>query len=387
MQIGEPSQPKSSDSLLNKQLRAYRVEIPSIYFHRDSALLLLDEGTHVSRACEAVEFLNDALWADLERAHPDFTQALRQHVFDPSCEVDSRDWAPTLVAPGLSALVDALRFAERRKDVKLVIAGHSAGTEDDEGNRRLSAARAACVLSILTENRDGFVDALSSCHQAPDMGRTLSYCACARGWACAPQSSTKASTADIERFQRAYNEFFPRQIAISGLLDPATWGALFDYYQQELAHAVGGLQRLARLRAKLHFLADDHRYVACGDRYPRGGSIRGQTGSQEDGRVELLFFASATQPTLAEDSSGGEIYGAEITFLPCDLGRRRTVVDGSKSAKFSLLDAPSPEPGVGEPAEPLCTQMPSTPVLDPSDPWAFLEPLDRARATGASSSH
>jgi hypothetical protein len=241
------------------------------------------------------------------RFHPKSAVLLAQYVPASDDEVRSD-------APGLDALGSALLHAEAAPDRPMLLVGHSDATETPEGDRTLSEARASGVRHLLRGEREAWVG-LAQAHSCPeDLTAILRWCAETRGWSCTPSEHDDAAA--LKAFQRAYNESHDGSIAVDGSLDSATWGAIFDLYQHQLAQCLEtDVRGLETRQSALQFCAVAKDY-GCG-----GAVAVHAQATADDGvyrRSDVLFFEPGDEP-LARDLVQGPLVQPDFDFTPLAL--------------------------------------------------------------------
>lgn len=348
------------------------LEVEDAFFNHASAVLL----PHIARAglysAEASPFSNDALWREIETAHPDLSPRLRDGEFLPEPFV-FRD-------AGLLSLARALVFAQEN-DRRLMVFGHTDTSGADAYNKRLSEARATIVVALLLGDRDSFCRAVEAFNDPTDEAAVLRYAARTRGWDCEvpDDEGSSPSEDDVKGFQTGFNDAdIGAQLTVDGKIGPKTRAAWFDLFESDMEWFAGG--ELAALRGGLRWVDDSKRYVGCGEAYPIEEAARDDFRSQSNRRVELIFFDPFEAGRLG-DAPERVVYEGEgfhpriiapesITLNPGSHGDR-------KIPEFDTGEAEAPAAGVGEPDEELETEAPS-PEYQHEDPWDFLEAFDQA---------
>src|SRR5690606_30069385 len=122
----------------------------------------------------------------------------------------------------------------------------------------------------------------------------------------------------LKAFQRAYNAnkaalgATAADLAVDGSIGPKTWGAIFDCYQFNMAQELGEvddeadetnpaklLEGLDRLRGMVMFLPLNEEWIGFGEAHPADGNRKDGAASQQNRRVEILFFESGQEPDVA----------------------------------------------------------------------------------------
>jgi outer membrane protein OmpA-like peptidoglycan-associated protein len=250
-------------------------------------------------------------------------------VLMPEGEQPSSDAHASVTSIGVFA--KALRFVEEHAPKKLLIAGHTDTEASAAFNRPLSRERAELTFTVLMGKRARFAELADARHKVADEKQILSWCSVAfpELFACDPGAIDDDPTTGVDAvrdFQGQYNaakealgaEDQP-DLAVDGVVGPATWGAIFDVYEKGLAEELGvDAEGLRDLRARVRFLADDVKHVGFGESHPIEEPTRDQFRSQTNRRVELLFFDPGEEPDvdrLQNDPEHSEVYDPEI-YVP-----------------------------------------------------------------------
>jgi hypothetical protein len=222
---------------------------------------------------------------------------------DPS-EVDGT--GPTSDQPEVSGtriLAAVLRYVARYPSKRLLLAGHTDTTGNPQYNVTLSGKRANSMVSLLQGDRARWVDVVDDQSEVEDYQAILSYLNSVWKWDCDPgpvDDIHGSKTAQgVHNFQECYNNRFDEAITVDGIVGPQTWGAVFDVYERDVARLVGcSVPELGQWRACLRFADTDHRILACGESMPLDEVGRDGYRSQENRRVEFMFF---DQEKLSDD--------------------------------------------------------------------------------------
>lgn len=340
------------------------LEVPDMAFHHGSAVVLpsippKDEAP----AGQETAFSNTDLWQALEGELGPLAERLKAPYRAPPLG-PARE-------PGLPLIIATLQFLEDNADFKLVVAGHADTTGSKDVNRRLSEARAGAVVALLEGKREDWDAAVKDWNAEEDVDVVLAWAASARGWPCHPAQCKDPKEA-VRELQAAYNRDFEQRIAVDGLVGPQTRGAWFDIYTRFLEERAGGADALTSLRGQLRWVSEDVKALACGEDYPLENPGQDGYRSKLNRRVEVVFFASADVPDLAQADPAAEVYSGDYTFEPVEPTVRPAEGQGETPPDPALEpvdDAP--------PAEELTTTMPVRPV-DSTDPFGFLDAFDQA---------
>ncbi len=340
------------------------LEVPDMAFHHGSAVVLPSvPPAQAAQAAQVTDFANTELGQALESDQKALSERLKAPFRAP-------DLGPAR-EPGLPLILATYQLLEDNPDLQLVVAGHADTTGSKAVNRRISEARARAVVAVLEGDRDDWLAAVKDWSVEDDARVILGWAASARGWPCHP-AQCKDLGAAVRELQAAYNRDFEQRIAVDGIVGPQTRGAWFDLYQRFLEERAGGADALASLRGQLRWASADVKALACGEDYPL--ERPGQDGyrSRLNRRVEVLLFASADVPDLAQDDPAAEVYSGDYTFEP---------VEPTVRPSEGQAETP-PEPALepvddAPPAEDMVTTMPVRPV-DATDPYGFLDAFDQA---------
>ena len=353
---------------------ASRLEVEDAFFNTGSAMFLPDVPSARQNGVPVpLPFTNPQLLAELARSHERFTLRFVTEPFDPNAASDrpARDGA-------LHVIVAALRFLEQNPSHALVVAGHADRAGDAAFNERLSAARGRSTVALLEGKRTDFVATARTFHAAEDDAVILHYAARTRGWPCDPADHDRATTREVREFQRSFNRDFAKTIAVDGVVGDETRGAYFDLYEDDIAASAGGRPALAALRGHLRFVDSGHKVLPCGERFPRENPETDGLRSQQNRRVELLFFAPPRVPSLAASDPATQIYRRKLfQFTPLDRDTlaKPLVGAGETDAPGEITLTPGEPPPDAVLPPPLVTTMPNAGKLNPQNPWAFLTPF------------
>lgn len=250
-------------------------------------------------------------------------------VLMPEGETPSTDEHGAITSVGIIA--KTLRFCSVEAPKKVLVAGHTDTEASAAFNRPLSRERAELTHALLVGKRDRFAELAQARHKVADYKQILSWCSVAYPelFACDPGTIDDDAPSGVEavrEFQSQYNlgkaalgaEEQP-DLAVDGVVGPATWRALFDVYEKGLQDELGvDGSGLADLRAELRFLADDVQHVGFGESHPIDEPFRDEFRSQTNRRVEILFFGPGEEPDLnllRNDPEHSEVYDREV-YVP-----------------------------------------------------------------------
>src|SRR5690606_13146458 len=78
-----------------------------------------------------------------------------------------------------------------------------------------------------------------------------------------------------------------------------TWGAIFDLYQYNMAQELGeDMDGVKELRKLVKFVETDNEWIGFGEAHPADGNNKDGVASEENRRVEVLFFGEGQEPDL-----------------------------------------------------------------------------------------
>ncbi len=253
---------------------------------------------------------------------------LNSAVVLPEGEAPSEDEHEAFTSAGTFGSV--LAFAQGHPDKRLVVAGHTDTSGSEKNNQTLSEERAkaalCCVEGTSVEGRrDEFSTLCDARHLVSDIKQIMSWAARKFGFDCDPGAvdDVKATASEPTKgFQSGYNAAREalgvpdaEELEIDGDFGPKTWGAVFDCYGAGLAEegsrkATAGerLEELAELRTGVRFVDPEKKSAGFGELYPIDELGVDDFRSQENRRVELLFFDLEEQPELDVPPEDSDIY-------------------------------------------------------------------------------
>jgi hypothetical protein len=378
-------------STLNVYSPPARIEVEDDFFNHDSAVMMPD--TRVGRReADPVRFQNgdQESLARLRHFHPDVHHTLTVDPPDPPAADDESR------VGGLGVLAATYRFLALNPSFKLLLAGHCDTTGEDDYNFTLSERRAKNVLFLLQGDRRAWVKSALEHSQVEDQKRICKYAARERAWPCDPGVVDNHRDDALERALRAfrenYNRDFDRDIRVTGPAGEETWGAFFDVYMDDLATILDTtVPGLGTERAHLRFVDDQQKLIACGEKLPIEGPQRDDFRSEENRRVEVLFFRSsalpdlhchaATKPFCMRSCGQNEcgVYAPELfAFVPIDPAVLGVVRTGTlEEGKFEIVDSNHDlETLADKPDDKYTTRSTIRDVDSRRDPWAFLESFE-----------
>ncbi|MCA9609729.1 MAG: hypothetical protein KC619_29225, partial [Myxococcales bacterium] len=267
-----------------KELFGYVLEVDSVHFHYNSAVLLPNN-----------------------EAPPG--ESPPPSVGDEEAEEaagDGEDEGPSeqdLAAPGLAILRAVYVHAGDNPSQKILITGHTDTSGGAASNVTLAHKRAMSFKHALLGEKDEWVAIADGQHRVEDYQQILEWIS--KVWAadCDPDGVDNVhgpkTTRAVENFQTLYNEEFEADIGVDGVVGPETWGAIFDVYMEILADILDvDVDQLPAERAKLKFLDDSKAGVGCGEHFPV--DLPGVDGRRSalNRRCQVLFFDPGEEPLL-----------------------------------------------------------------------------------------
>lgn len=221
----------------------------------------------------------------------------------------------------------ALRYNDEHDGRRLFVAGHADTTASVDFNQKLSEERARVALALLVggdAQRESFKTLCAGRHQVSDYKQILAWVSRAfteLDFDCDPgaiDDNEATAVEPVRRFQRAYNRNKAAlgatgpELRDDGEVGPLTWGALFDCYEAalraELGEDAAGLQAL---RDKLVFVDDARKALGFSEYFPIEELGVDNFKSEQNRRVEILFFERGEEPDLEhaeQDPETSELY-------------------------------------------------------------------------------
>jgi hypothetical protein len=374
-------------STLNIASPAFRIEVEDAFFNHDSAVMMpdtvLNRGQATTKSFHAAD---PEFMARLERFHPEIHRSFTTDPPDPPGRGPRN-------ASGLGVLAAVYRFLGKNPSFRLLLAGHCDTSGEDDYNFKLSELRARSVLALLEGDRESWVKIALEHSRVEDQKRICQHAARERGWPCDPgkidnESNDRLRTA-LRAFRENFNRDFDRSIAVDGPAGRETWGAFFDTYMDEIAELLDvDVDGLDSQRGQLQFVQDDQRFIACGERLPIEQKGRDGLKSEQNRRVELLFFSmkalpdlhchAGTRPFCMRACVQGEcgVYSPNLfAFVPIEPSLVGVFRPSPRGA-FEIVDIDADlEKLADKPDEHYRTEVRVHDVDASMDPWAFLAPF------------
>lgn len=300
---------KDSDThdTLDILLTACTLELEDLGYSHNSAVTLpvlpTSVGDDASTAYEKI--LPDDV-SSTDKFNPDMCESFANGERSEAC-IEEESWRRST----LNLIAITYHFLKKNPAYKLLVAGHTDRSGEDEYNFVLSEKRARNVLALLKGDRNAWLETISNQYKVEDYQRICAHYAEFFGWDCHPGAidgvhgqHTATALRDLQAY---YNNYFKKSITVDGIIGPQTWGAIFDLYMEELAGLLGVKRdKLDGQRADLRFV-DDTGFIGCGERFPIDEPCRDSFLSVKNRRVELLFFNEDYLPDLESHRTGGSI--------------------------------------------------------------------------------
>jgi hypothetical protein len=282
-------------------------------------------------------------------------------------------------------------FLQSNPSYRLLLAGHTDTTGQDEHNFELGDLRAHNFLHLLQGDRKKWVENSMSRTSVEDKQRIVKHFGRRRRWGCDPGDingeDSETTREAVRCLQSHFNEDFGASLEVDGKFGRETWGAVFDLYMNELAQLLETtVEGLDAFRQELRFAIAEHPTITCGERIPVDEPQRDDFRSSTNRRVEVLFFHVSDTPDLTAHLPGGKIRSGKA-------GREASDIYSPESPKFVVVNprwwehpaSPNPfEPrfrienlGTRESDE-IDSEVPIgvvDAVQEESDPWTFLDPF------------
>ena len=220
-------------------------------------------------------------------------------------------------------IATTLRFNEEHAGRSMLVAGHTDTEADAAFNQTLSEERARVALALLKGGDDSREDWKTLCdgrHTVADIKQILSWLVRAFdapiSFSCDPgaiDDNAGTLSAPVKVFQAEFNSnkqalgSTADDLAVDGSFGPISWGAIFDCYefalQQELGETPSGV---ATLRSQLTFADPEHESLGFSEFFPIEELGVDSFRSQQNRRVELLFFESGEEPDITDAANDPE---------------------------------------------------------------------------------
>jgi len=306
----------SSFYTLVKRPICFLLEIEDLHFNLNSAVYIPEERLKPENDQETdqkVEEINNTLKEDFMKFHPELAEAW----YNPDFKNLKSTTQELHNYTNLSIFINAYNFLKDNQDYLLLIVGHTDTSGKASYNQRLSEARARCVEYILKGDEKKWSKIVSTHSRTMDVQKVLAYFSERWGWDCDPGSiddiEGKMTRNAVKCFQNIYNEEFNKLIKVDGIFGPQTWKAVFTVYMRELDDILGGTSNLEEARKQLRFVDNSSPSIGCGEKYPIDVSTKDNYMSEENRRVDLLFFKRDQEPKI--QNAGNIIYESKAFIL------------------------------------------------------------------------
>lgn len=246
-----------------------------------------------------------------------------------------------------------LCYADAHPEQKLLLCGHADTSGEAEHNRELSEHRSRVMLALIEGDRDTFGSEADGPHipknkksdvLLKDRLAVLDWVADVYGWPTRMADNSSDYFATVRSFQRSYNERgkagneSAADLKVDADFGPNTWRAVFDCYRLEIAHllelTLEELDMLSRDVASPGRWATANKITACGETQPIDNPGRDAYRSQQNRRVEILFF---DEPDLTQcPCFAGECVPTDCELYNRSFFRRRPVPGSPFFSKLTL---------------------------------------------------
>ena len=388
--VARQAEGTTTRNTLNRYTPPMRLEVEDAFFNHDSAVMMPDTLLGRGQTKTDPSRTEDANFMALVRKfHPEVFRTYSVAAPDPGALGDDANRVG-----GLRVLAAVYRFLTFNAQFRLLVAGHTDTSGSADHNFGLSERRARNVLFLLQGDRGNWADSGVRNSKVEDQKRILKHVARTRKIDCDPGGpidnvQDAALTAAMKRFQEGFNTQFGKSIRTNGVATAETWGAFFDVYMAELAAILKTtVDGISGHRAQLRFVNRSQPFIACGEQLPIEEPTRDGFRSQQNRRVEFLFFHNAALPDMSchaatapfcmrsckRDECG--VYGPAVPrFLPIDPVFLDAILPNTgKTGKFVILVSNEdlsvlPDRPDGQ----FVSRVSNSKVDDRVDPWAFLE--------------
>jgi hypothetical protein len=226
---------------------------------------------------------------------------------------------------GLKVLALVFRQFEFDPTVRMIITGHTDTSGGTRMNFDLSRLRSENVLHLLDGDKERWCRVCASRHKVEDYQQIIEYFHHLTApwkrsnWNCDPQGldntfgnkTRNAVNGFAQGFNRDYADQFNRRRLPNNLGDiianrpgntwpQADWEAIYELYSQVLCDTLQilHLELDNRRQNSLRFVSNDKKVVGCGESFPLDQRGRDNYRSQQNRRVEILFFADVHAPVM-----------------------------------------------------------------------------------------
>ena len=218
---------------------------------------------------------------------------------------------------GVAALSLVFKQFKETPQKRLLIAGHDDTAGDVAAGFTISRKRAEGALHLLTGARESWIDHAFSVHTIKDCQQIMKFYHYEKRWDCDPGSVDGVWGQKTEQATKIFFDMVVSGIQGIGSTSPyfvaakippqktwprPIWNVVYDFYEQQIFSALFGWQWTAHdaksARALLAFADPAHVIVACGESFPIEKIGKDGFRSQQNRRVEFLFFDENELPPL-----------------------------------------------------------------------------------------
>ncbi|MCB2229517.1 hypothetical protein KQH82_02295 [bacterium] len=226
---------------------------------------------------------------------------------------------------GLRVLALVFRQFEFDPNLRMIVTGHTDTSGGTRPNFLLSRERSRSVLHLLDGDKSRWCRVCAGHHKVEDYQQIIEYFHHATppwkrsNWNCDPQGlddkfgnkTRNAVNGFAQGFNRDYAVPFNKRQLPNNLGDiianrpsnswpEADWEAIYDLYSQVLCDTLRilPLELDNRRQTALKFVDDDQKFVGCGESFPLDSQGRDNYRSQQNRRVEILFFQPNDAPVM-----------------------------------------------------------------------------------------
>jgi|GEM_PF-5814884 len=245
---------------------------------------------------------------------------------------------------GLHVMALTYKVLEEHHTLGLLIAGHTDTTGSVESNYVLSEQRANNVLFLLEQRRDEWAQLCLKRHRIEDYQQIMKhYSKKHADWQCDPGAINNSYN---DSTHSATQGFFRNNGIDEVLADDVkhdhehkwplvAWLAVYDLYDLEIDQILGEVNRNQQLKqgpdklntcstggplpegpqprsSRLRFADIQRKILSCGKSFPIQKRLRDNYRSQENRRVELLFFNEGDLPPFTLPSNKSQILTPEM---------------------------------------------------------------------------
>lgn len=192
---------------------------------------------------------------------------------------------------GVLMIKAILMRAFSHPEQKVLIAGHTDRSGDDQTNDIVSQKRARAVMYSIIAKRDEWVEIADSTSKVEDKQHYLKWVSIVSVPECDPGPLDGKFGPKTENATRIFQKH--SGLKDDGIFGKKTWGAVFDVLQNEISKNMqkDDTEKQALLnRNSMRWVFPDNPAVGCGERWPIENAESDGLKSQTNRRVEILFF-------------------------------------------------------------------------------------------------